>query len=268
MSEPMRLLIDHRTDYAYDAPVPYALQQLRLTPKSRAGQEVVHWSIAIEGGKVELEFDDQHNNRVNLVSTEPGQDKLRIHCEGEVINENASGVIGIHGGYAPLWYFERSTPLTKPGPLLRKLTRTLDDDEDVPKLHALSSLILEKVSYQTGTTHSETPAEDALALGQGVCQDHAQIFIACARLLGYPARYVSGYLFMDDRVQQDASHGWAEAYVNGLGWIGFDVSNGISPDERYIRVATGLDYKEAAPISGMRFGDGAETMTVELQVQQ
>ncbi|MGI9501863.1 MAG: transglutaminase family protein, partial [Geminicoccaceae bacterium] len=192
----MRLLIDHRTDYAYDAPVPYALQQLRLTPKSRAGQEVVRWSIAIEGGKIELEFDDQHNNRVSLVSTASGQDKLRIHCEGEVTNENASGVIGMHGGYAPLWYFKRSTPLTKPGPLLRKLARTLDDDEDVPKLHALSSLILDQVSYQTGATHSETSAEDALALGQGVCQDHAQIFIAAARLLGYPARYVSGYLFM------------------------------------------------------------------------
>jgi len=69
-------------------------------------------------------------------------------------------------------------------------------------------------------------------------------------------------------VRQDASHGWAEAYVDGLGWVGFDVANGISPDERYIRITTGLDYKEAAPISGMRFGDGEEIMTVALQVQQ
>ena len=73
---------------------------------------------------------------------------------------------------------------------------------------------------------------------------------------------------MNDRVEQEASHAWAEAYIDGIGWVGFDVSNGISPDERYIRVATGLDYKEAAPISGMRFGDGGETMVVTLQVQQ
>ncbi len=264
----MRLNIDHRTDYSYDEPVPYALQQLRLTPKSRAGQEVVRWAITIEGGKLELEFDDQHNNHVSLVSTEPGKDRISINCEGEVTNDNGTGVIGTHGGYAPLWYFQRSTPLTMPGSLLQKLVKMLDEDDDVSKLHTLSSMILDKVAYEPGRTHAETTAEDALSLGHGVCQDHAQIFIASARLLGFPARYVSGYLFMEDQVQQEASHGWAEAYVDGLGWIGFDVANGISPDERYIRVATGLDYKEAAPISGMRFGDGKEIMTVALQVQQ
>ena len=264
----MRLSIDHRTDYAYDTPIAYGLQELRLTPKSRAGQEVVRWAISIDGGKVELEFDDQHNNRVSLVSSEAGQREVKIHCQGEVINDNTTGVIGMHGGYAPLWYFERSTPLTKPGPLLRKLVREFDGDDDVGTLHALSKLILNEVTYDTGSTHSETTAENALALGRGVCQDHAQIFISAARLLGFPARYVSGYLFMEGRVQQDASHGWAEVFVDGLGWVGFDVANGISPDERYIRVATGLDYKEAAPVSGLRFGVSGETMTVELQVEQ
>jgi hypothetical protein len=82
------------------------------------------------------------------------------------------------------------------------------------------------------------------------------IFVAAARSMGYPARYVSGYLMMNDRVHQDASHAWAEAHVDGVGWVGFDVSNGISPDARYVRVATGLDYREAAPVSGLRFGRG------------
>ncbi|MGI9433741.1 MAG: transglutaminase family protein [Geminicoccaceae bacterium] len=264
----MRLTIDHRTNYVYDAPVPYALQELRLTPKSRAGQEVIRWAISIEGGKVELDFDDQHNNRVNLVSTDPGMDQITVHCEGEVDNNNTTGVIGSHGGFAPLWYFYRSTPLTKPGPLLRKLVREIDDDEDLPRLHALSRTILERVAYEPGMTHSGTSAEEALSSAQGVCQDHAQIFVSTARLLGYPARYVSGYLFMQDRIMQEASHAWAEVHIDGLGWVGFDVANGISPDERYIRVATGLDYKEAAPVSGMRFGSSGEAMTVTLQVQQ
>lgn len=264
----MRLMIEHRTEYSYDAPVPYALQQLRLTPKSRAGQEVIRWAISIDGGKVELDFDDQHNNRVNLVSTDAGRDRITVHCEGEVDNENTTGVIGHHGGFAPLWYFNRTTALTRPGPLLRTLIKDVGDDDDVPRLHALSRAILERVVYEPGKTHSATSAEDALATGQGVCQDHAQIFVAAARLLGFPARYVSGYLFMEDMVMQEASHGWAEAFVDGLGWVGFDVANGISPDERYIRVATGLDYGEAAPVSGMRFGDSGEAMTVTLQVQQ
>jgi transglutaminase-like putative cysteine protease len=101
-----------------------------------------------------------------------------------------------------------------------------------------------------------------------VCQDHAQIFVAAARALGFPARYVSGYLMMDDRVHQDASHAWAEAHVENIGWVAFDVSNGISADPRYVRVATGLDYQEAAPISGLRYGSGGESLRVDLQVQQ
>ena len=129
-------------------------------------------------------------------------------------------------------------------------------------------MIAERVRYETGKTHSETTIEDALEAGHGVCQDHAHIFVSAARLLGHPARYVSGYLMLLDRVEQDASHAWAEAHVEGIGWIGFDPSNGICPDERYVRVATGLDYRDAAPISGLRYGDGGEDMEVSLQVQQ
>ena len=73
---------------------------------------------------------------------------------------------------------------------------------------------------------------------------------------------------MTDRVQQDASHAWAEAYVDGLGWVGFDVSNAISPDEKYVAVATGLDYLDAAPVSGMTFGHAQEGLDVSVQVQQ
>jgi transglutaminase-like putative cysteine protease len=102
--------------------------------------------------------------------------------------------------------------------------------------------------YETGTPTS-TPRRGGRARRLGVCQDHAQIFIAAARALEIPARYVSGYLMMDDRIEQEATHAWAEAWVQGLGWVGFDVSNGISPDPRYVRVATGprLSRRGALP---------------------
>ena len=153
---------------------------------------------------------------------------------------------------------------------MRQLVRDLgkDFDDDPSRLHALSALILNSVTYSTGTTDFATTAEQAIEAGQGVCQDHAHILIAAARLMGYPARYVSGYLMMDDRVDQDAGHAWAEVHVDGLGWVGFDVSNGVSPDPRYVRVATGLDYGEAAPISGIVYGGRNESMVVQLQVQQ
>ena len=94
------------------------------------------------------------------------------------------------------------------------------------------------------------------------------MFCAVARLLGFKARYVSGYLMMDDTTIQDASHAWAEVHVDALGWVGFDISNSISPDDRYIRLATGFDYADVIPVSGVRVGDGNESMSTRIVVEQ
>ncbi|MGI9373839.1 MAG: transglutaminase-like domain-containing protein, partial [Hyphomicrobiales bacterium] len=196
--------------------------------------------------------------------------ELILRCSGEVDTADNAGVLGAHGGFAPLWYFLRQTSLTKPGNHVRALVQSLSApyDDTIAKMHALSELLVGKVSYEIGTTSIGTTAEEALSAGRGVCQDHAHAFISAARVMELPARYVSGYLMMDDRIDQDASHAWAEVHCGSIGWVGFDVSNGISPDERYVRVATGLDYRDAAPISGVRTGVGGESMHVEIQVQQ
>ncbi|MAL80193.1 MAG: transglutaminase [Sneathiella sp.] len=266
----MLLKISHLTKYRYEHPVRYVLQQLRLMPKTGVGQTVLRWDVTLEGGARELEFDDQFNNHVMLVSTNPEGTEISIRCEGEVETTDLHGIIGVNSGFAPLWFFLRETPLTKPGVRIGKLIRELGRDyaSDVAMMHELSLLIAKSVPYRTGETHAETTAEEALATANGVCQDHAHIFISVVRQLGFPARYVSGYLMMDDRIHQEATHAWAEAYLPDIGWVGFDVSNGISPDERYVRVSTGLDYKDAAPISGLRVGHGGEFLDVSLQVQQ
>jgi len=266
----MRLKISHITTYTYSEPVHYALQQVRLTPKSTGGQKILSWETNIIGGKKELEFDDQHNNHVFLVSNDPESVEITIHIEGDIETTKSDGIIGKHGGYAPLWFFRRSTPLTNPGKQLRELVNQLHGESvsEVVRLHELSELIASRVAYKTGKTHAATTVEEAIEAGHGVCQDHSHIFVTACRLMGFPSRYVSGYLMMNDRVDQDASHAWAETYIQDVGWVGFDISNGISPDERYIRVATGLDYKDAAPISGMRVGNSEENMSVSLQVQQ
>ncbi|GAA5067627.1 transglutaminase family protein [Roseibacterium beibuensis] len=266
----MKLKIKHTTTYNFDQPVPYGLQQLRLTPKSRAGQAVVDWQMSIEGGEIQTDYNDHHQNRVTLISFDAGATSVVIHCEGEVENADLHGIVGKHTGFAPLWHFQKSTELTRAGPNVRRLAKGLRDEvaEDVPRLHALSARIIEEVPYEIGTTHATTTAEEAIEHGCGVCQDHAHIFVAAARSMGYPARYVSGYLMMEDRIHQDASHAWAEAHVEGLGWVGFDVSNGYSPDARYVRVATGLDYREAAPVSGMHFGGAGDAMGIDIMVQQ
>lgn len=266
----MRLRISHASRYTYNSPVSYGLLQIRQTPKSRVGQDVLNWSLRVQGGKIEAEFEDQNANWVQLISLDQGAEELIVSSEGEVEVEDRAGVIGAHRGFTPLWLFRRTTPLTRPGPLLRRLVKASPDASggDIPRLHAVAAQVREAIQYEPGWTDADTKAEDALEAGHGVCQDHAHVFIAAARLLGYPARYAGGYLMMNDRINQDAGHAWAEVHVERLGWVGFDISNAISPDSRYVRVATGLDYSEAAPVSGMRFGASTESLDVSIQVQQ
>lgn len=271
----MTLSIRHTTHYAFTQPVVHALQRLRLTPKETQGQRIIDWHMAFDNAHAELQYDDQHFNHVTLIGLAPGAREVTVTCHGTVETEDNAGVIGRHSGHLPLWSFLRQTPLTRPGARLRALLREVSGpgtggsaDAPLDFLHALSGLIRDRIAYETGRTHSATTAEEAVVHGAGVCQDHAHIFIGAARASRIPARYVSGYLMMDDRIEQEATHAWAEAHVEGLGWVGFDVSNGISPDPRYVRVATGSDYRDAAPVTGISFGGAAaEVLTVGVAVE-
>jgi len=266
----MQLAIRHVTHYRFDPPLAHGLQRLRLTPKTTHDQSVANWSIELSGAQVEAEYEDHNSNHVTLISLLPGTQDLTITCSGQVGTADRAGVVGRHTGKRPVWGFLNQTPLTAPGPRLRALVAGLDrnTEDTLGLLHVLAATVLAEVAYETGQTTVGTTAEQALAASVGVCQDHAHIFIGAARACGIPARYVSGYLMMNDRVEQEAGHGWAEAHVDGLGWVGFDVANGISPDARYVRVASGQDYAEAAPVTGISFGSSASTLSVSLAVEQ
>ncbi|KQS72450.1 transglutaminase [Rhizobium sp. Leaf371] len=264
----MRLKITHTTEYSYAEPVSYSLQRLRLTPFSQPGQTVLNWETSVEGAKVEVGYEDHFANRVTLVSVMGDQIRMRIVATGEVETQDRAGVFGPHQSYIPLWLFQRDTPLTKRTKQIRDLAKSQGGDGVLAQMHDLMGAIHEAVTFEPGSTGTETTADEALTRGIGVCQDHAHIFIASARSLGLPARYVSGYLMMDDRTEQSATHAWAEAHLPGLGWVGFDAANDVCPDERYVRIATGLDYRDAAPISGLVHGAANETLTVALTVEQ
>ncbi|GHF69061.1 transglutaminase family protein [Seohaeicola zhoushanensis] len=265
----MLLTISHTTVYTYDAPVSYALQRLRLRPLSNRQQKVLSWDLDIEGGQRQVSYIDHYGNQTDLVSMDDGSDQLKITARGKVETTDTVGVLGFVPSPVPMWHYRQQTALTEPGAAIRALAEEIDTSGGpLAAMHALSERIAGQVAYEPGTTYAATPAEDALTGGKGVCQDHAQIFISAARAAGVPARYVSGYLMLDDRIEQEAGHAWAEAWLPDLGWVGFDVSNGYCPDDRYVRVASGLDYRQAAPAAGMRQGFGNETMIVSLQVQQ
>lgn len=267
----MLLQIKHITEYLFEDHNGGGLQQIRVHPKDRDNQRTIDWAVSVAGGSSEVEFFDQHHNHTMLVSLDDNVDRVRVTCEGTVETTETHGVVGHQNSYVPLALYKRSTDLTSAGKALRSFTaevRKMEGDGDLDRLHKLMALIADHVTYEKGNTHAATTAEEAFEAGKGVCQDHAHIFITVCRLLGYPARYVSGYIFMQDRVDQEAGHAWAEVHLDGLGWVGFDPSNRVCPNETYVSVATGLDYLEAAPIRGIMRGKGGETLSVSVQVQQ
>ena len=264
----MNLNVTHTTRYTFAEPVVHGLQRLRLKPKSTHGQQVLDWHMDLVGARPEAEYEDQHHNHTTLVTIEPGASEVVVTCRGSVSTVDNAGVTGQHCGHMPLWCFLRPTPLTRAGNRVRALIASVDHDkaDTLGFLHALSAVIAEQVAYEPGVTDATTTAEQVLAAGKGVCQDHAHVFISAGRLLDIPMRYVGGYLWMEDKVEQEAGHGWAEAHVPGLGWVGFDISNKVCPDERYIRVSTGCDYAEAAPVTGIAIGAGETSLRVDLSV--
>ncbi len=246
----MLLKISHTSTYQYDTPVPYALQRLHLVPQSNRAQTVHDWQVVCVGAHREVTYQDGFNNVTELIRNERGALEISITASGTVTTKDNAGVLGNDSTNTPLWMYSRQTLLTRPGEHIQALANTISGiGDELTKLHELMAQIESKMAFVPGQTNVETAAEDALIAGNGVCQDHAQVFIATARLCGLPARYVSGYLMIPDVENQAASHAWAEAHVQGLGWVGFDPANQICPNEKYVRVAIGLDYHDAAPIS-------------------
>ncbi len=266
----MRIRIDYQTQYSYARPARFIVQTLRLTPRSTESQQVREWRIETDVDTRLRRSEDAFGNIVHTLYTERPTPTLTIRVSGEVATTDTGGVLrGTPERLSPLVYL-RDTPLTHADAALRQFTDKVDGEGDVlGRLHRLMSAIHGEVAFMVGATTADHTAAAAFAQRQGVCQDHAQIFIACARRMGIPARYVSGHLHRSDGIiDQDAAHAWAEAWVPDLGWVGFDAANGIAPTEHYVRVASGLDALGASPFRGTSYGGGPETMTVALRVRQ
>jgi transglutaminase-like putative cysteine protease len=261
----MDLSIEHRTRYQYSETVHYTIQQLRLTPRDGFGQRVKRWEIRVNGHL--HRFDDTHGNTAHTLVLDGPHNEINIIASGEV----ETGLdVKVFEHTLPLEVYLRNTELTDPDVKLQKFAaryvRHLTDKSDA-WLEELMGAIVKRVPYVKGSTGVETTAANAFNLGTGVCQDHAHIFIACCRQLGIPARYVSGYLFTQDGSLME-SHAWADIWRQESGWQSYDVSNGCRTNGVHVRLAVGLDYRDACPTSGMRVGGGMETMGVSVLVNQ
>lgn len=320
----MRLAIRHISRYQFDDQATHALQRLRLRPQSGPGQTVRAWQVTIDGVEPTLSYADGLGNRIDLVRHERGaKHEIVVVAAGVVETQDRAGIVGNPEGYAPPWIFERETALTKAGELVRELAQALPiEPHSLDALHWLMTEVHGRIAYAPNLA-ADTPvdAETALQNGEGTSRDHAHAFIAAARALKVPARYISGYVLADSAMQriadakqsaggedaeealalqsgdgmqqalgashaaqsqgaphaalaaqqqgvalrqQPAGHAWAEAYVEGLGWVGFDPFMNRCPDERYVRIAVGLDYRDAQPVTGL----GACAVGVEISVVQ
>ncbi|HLL28460.1 MAG TPA: transglutaminase family protein [Xanthobacteraceae bacterium] len=268
----MRIRISHETVYRYDTPAKSAIQILRLTPRNHDGQYIVRWRIELNVDCRLDPFEDAFGNLARSFTVDGPLSELAIRVEGEVETQDTAGIIGGAVERFPPSLYLRETPLSAPDAAIAAFaeeTAAGAKDNPLATLHALTSRIYNEFAFDPDPTHPAMTAAESFALRRGVCQDYAQIFVAAARHLEIPARYVSGYFLRVDGVtEQEAGHAWAEAYLPKLGWVAFDPANGISATAAHVRVAIGLDSLGAAPVRGTRFGGEGEKLAVAVHVDQ
>jgi transglutaminase-like putative cysteine protease len=267
----MRITVRHDSSYSYAMPARSAIQLLRMTPRSHESQFVRNWRVEVDADARLERDEDAYGNITHIVFIDGPVDGVRVTVQGEVDTIDTAGMLRGTVERLPLPLYLRPTALTAPTPALRALALRASQAEPSDPLAALHKLMAEihrSMTFTVGATSVATTAGEALESGHGVCQDFAHVFIAAARALGAPARYVSGYYLRSDRADQDAGHAWAEAHVTGFGWVAFDAAHGVCTTDRHVRVAVGPDYLEAAPIRGARSGGAEEELTVAVRVQQ
>ena len=263
----MRLTVSHRTRYVFDPPMRGLVQSLRLWPSVCENQSVETWEVDVTGAARGAILTDGAGDRIETATLAGAVGEVTVTVEGTVETTDLSGILKGHREKVPPMVYLRATRMTRRDQALIELAHTAiaGRGDALDRAHALREAVSEAIAYTPGETTSDTTAAEALAAGKGVCQDHAHTMIAAAHALDVPARYVVGYLHAEGGIAE-ASHAWAELYVEDLGWVGFDAANHKCPDEHYIRIGSGFDATDAALIRGVAQGAGDEAMDIDVRV--
>jgi len=262
----MQLHIRHETRYRYDRPVKYSVQSLHLTPRRDPGQRALSWTITAPGRRTEQI--DAYGNISHLLTIEQPHREIQIVVRGVVETADTDGRQE-DGPLSPLAYLA-PTALTAPTEELRAFARCAVEHvkELRARADALAEAVVRAVRYKPGVSDVQDGAAAAFKSGEGVCQDHAHVYIASARSLGMPARYVSGYVYTGDP-SEVASHAWVDVWLGPeIGWQSVDITHQCPAVRSYCRLAVGRDYLDAAPVRGVRHGGGGETMEANVLVAQ
>ena len=258
----MRIKLRHQVRFSFADPARSLTHVLRLTPRSHEGQRINNWRIDVSPDCL-LKSGEDHFGNLTHTLTIPGLvSELAIIVQGEISNYDAVGIVRGSAERMPLDIYLRTTPFTAPDPAVRAFADEIGAQpaDRIGQLHNLMGAVHQRLGdSDAGAT--AIGAATTLAAGQGGPEDHAHLFIASARHLGWPSRCVTGYLVPEEG--EPRRHTWAEVHVDGLGWIGFDAVNDLCPQESHIRTAVGLDAMDAAAIRGIRLDGLTEGVEVK-----
>lgn len=268
----MRLEIVHSTRYRYSAPVAETVMEVRLRPMDGNGQRCVDFGLELSHGVQPRTYVDGFGNTVhyfNIVRPHAG-----LSVVGRSIVETGLGPDGDPGEELVQDFLRFRSPVNDVEGVRRLAERHAITEPDSAgaierALDELTVTISREFAYDRSVTNVYSSVDDVLALRAGVCQDFAHLFIAVARAMGVPTRYVSGYIHVPaEKTASSASHAWAEAWVPGRGWIGFDATHPIRTTAHHVRLAVGRDYTDAAPTRGVYVGSASGTMTIGVKTRE
>ena len=276
--------ISHKTRYSYSAPISESVMEVRMQPRTEGPQRMLNFRLTATPRTQITSYRDGWGNTVHHFDIPGNHTQLTILAKAlvdinapvalpESLNPEAWNELDTLTATDVYWDMLTPSHFARPGKLLEQLARDLDirrQDDPLTTLRTINSAIFDHFDYAPQSTRADSPIEEALTSGRGVCQDFAHIMIALVRELHIPCRYVSGYLFhrseAHDRSAEDATHAWVEALLPGFGWVGFDPTNNLIVTDRHIRVAVGRDYADVPPTHGIFKGNVVTELFVGVNV--
>jgi transglutaminase-like putative cysteine protease len=267
----MKLEVVHSTHYRYSGPIAETVMEVRLRPMDGLGQRCLEFELDVSAGITPRSYQDGYGNNVHYVNLVRPHSRLSVTSRSVVETggepEGGPGEDLVHD----FWRFR--SPVKDVAGVRQIASRHPVADPSSGRgveaaLDELTLAISRDFAYDRAVTTVYSSVEEVLALRAGVCQDFAHLFIAVARAMGVPARYVSGYIHQPgDSGASTASHAWAEAWIPGRGWVGYDATHPVRTSEYHVRLAVGRDYSDAAPTRGIYVGSATGTMDVHVRTR-
>jgi transglutaminase-like putative cysteine protease len=279
----MAYSVRHITSFRYEPAVRESVMEVRMQPRTDFRQRCLSFNLKVTPRATMMAYRDFYGNAVHHFDIPEKLKLIEITAQAIVdvlpappLNaELAGGWRELDARVAQTDYWEMLLPsqFAAPTDQLNKLAAELDlkrRDKPLALLQELNARLYELFDYVPNSTNVDSPIDDALRACSGVCQDFAHIMITLIRQLRIPSRYVSGYLYHEDKAHDrspaGATHAWVEAYLGDLGWVAFDPTNNLLGCERHIRVAVGRDYADVPPTRGVYKGESESELSVMVSV--